>query len=547
MHVAHPLGNTTPDPTNTSHCPTTNRTQGLFHGAAGQLACFRAAGGVLWVAGVADPPNPRPDHHPLMMSPLLREVQPATNPLSHEPQSAPAEAEPYEKPDVSSLVPPLCEGAAGFNIRLLSCLLLLVVLPTVLVVLYAEHEDGHAAMLIVAVLLFTSCCGVMCYVFGAAAFETLKPTAPPPRHGPFITGHHAAGMGDVQVGSGQNLPDLLGRPDMPSPQAVTMLPRPPPKPPRRIYLIYNPYGGGGGAKLVAENVLPLFESRGVNVKLIETEYAGHPVTLGRTLPLEGFDALCIVGGDGSCHELVNGLLSRPDKRKVPLGFVPAGTGNSVMLDLGTWDPRVAAERICDGYITAIDTIHVTDSEGLNLHSINGVFWGLIGNVAVSAERAWLRKALGPKRYDAMAVWGVFKKQSFQAVVTIDGEQIESKRYTTMFVNNTQHFGKALRATPDAFLNDGKADVCMLEAGGLGVPRQLEVFQQLPTGAHWWNSAIQIRTAKHIRLVPEEVTGKCLCNIDGEVATFSSHLDMRVMPGNIQVYAPHDIAPMDPAR
>ena len=317
-----------------------------------------------------------------------------------------------------------------------------------------------------------------------------------------------------------------------------------------MYLIYNPYGGLGAAKRIVDDIaLPTFAARGVAVEVIQTEYAGHPKVLGRTLDLTGYDAMCIVGGDGSCHELVNGLLTREDGQRCVLGFIPAGSGNSVMLDLGTWDPKVATERICNGQTMEIDTIHVTDNANLSLHSVNGVFWGLIGNVAVSAERPFLRKLLGPKRYDAVAVWSVFKKQNFKASVDIDGKRVsDNKEYTTLFVNNTQHFGRALRATPDAYMNDGKIDVCMLEAGGLGIPGQLQVFQQLPTGAHWWNNAIQMQAARHIRLTPCVPAGydkKQLCNVDGEVCTFTTFIDMKVVPKNVTIYAPREVPPLDP--
>lgn len=46
----------------------------------------------------------------------------------------------------------------------------------------------------------------------------------------------------------------------------------------------------------------------------------------------------MIGGDGSIHEVINGLLQRDMKGEplIPLGFIPGGSGNSIMLDLGTW-------------------------------------------------------------------------------------------------------------------------------------------------------------------------------------------------------------------
>ena len=47
----------------------------------------------------------------------------------------------------------------------------------------------------------------------------------------------------------------------------------------------------------------------------------------KNLELDRYDAIVAVGGDGTCHEVVNGLMQREDKRKLPLCFLPGGTGN----------------------------------------------------------------------------------------------------------------------------------------------------------------------------------------------------------------------------
>lgn len=53
----------------------------------------------------------------------------------------------------------------------------------------------------------------------------------------------------------------------------------------------------------------------------------HSFELTYNLDIDEYSALILVGGDGTFHEAINGMLFRPDKKKLPLAFIPNGTGN----------------------------------------------------------------------------------------------------------------------------------------------------------------------------------------------------------------------------
>ena len=62
-------------------------------------------------------------------------------------------------------------------------------------------------------------------------------------------------------------------------------------------------------------ILPIWEGEyKIQVRVLKTERAGHAVELAKMTDLTNVDGLCILGGDGSFHELVNGFLQR--------GFIP---------------------------------------------------------------------------------------------------------------------------------------------------------------------------------------------------------------------------------
>jgi diacylglycerol kinase family enzyme len=101
----------------------------------------------------------------------------------------------------------------------------------------------------------------------------------------------------------------------------------------KVYLIVNPFGGKGRGRIVLKDALEEFAKHGATWETLETKHRRHAEEYARTIQLAGFDALCAIGGDGTFNEVVNGMLTREDRQRIPFGFVAGGTGNSTMVDL----------------------------------------------------------------------------------------------------------------------------------------------------------------------------------------------------------------------
>ena len=112
---------------------------------------------------------------------------------------------------------------------------------------------------------------------------------------------------------------------------------------RRLKVIVNPAGGRRRGLALLESARAVWEREfGIEVLVLETQHAGHARQLARETELEGVDALCVIGGDGSWHEVCNGYAERAEadaasggaSPPTPLGLIPGGSGNSVARDLG---------------------------------------------------------------------------------------------------------------------------------------------------------------------------------------------------------------------
>ena len=142
---------------------------------------------------------------------------------------------------------------------------------------------------------------------------------------------------------------------------------------KKYYLTVNPYGGGKKGPKILKDVLPLFEQKNIELNIIETEYAGHNRDLANQLNMDGYDGFCRIGGDGTLNEAINGLLSRKDRLKFPIGLITGGTGNSFMHDLDCLDPIEAANKI--GYpvvmkIASPQIVHKSDAGGVKVNLTN---------------------------------------------------------------------------------------------------------------------------------------------------------------------------------
>jgi diacylglycerol kinase (ATP) len=102
--------------------------------------------------------------------------------------------------------------------------------------------------------------------------------------------------------------------------------------PKKIKLILNPTANHGRSMQIAADLRPLMSEHTADWS--GTEYPGHAIELARQAGEQGYDLVVAVGGDGTVHEVINGLMQVPAKTRPALGIVPLGSGNDFAHILG---------------------------------------------------------------------------------------------------------------------------------------------------------------------------------------------------------------------
>jgi len=294
----------------------------------------------------------------------------------------------------------------------------------------------------------------------------------------------------------------------------------------KIAVAINPAASFGRTRNAGHQAVEFIRAAGRDVVVLEAENYGALRRLVDQSLAAGVKALVVVGGDGMVHLGVNALADLD----VPLGIVPAGTGNDVARLLGL--PRNDVEAACRRLLRALDDGgRRIDAGRVTAAGRSTYFAGVLsaGFDAAVNERAnswsWPR---GKSRYNLAMLreLGSFRKITY--TVTADGVTWNQPALL-ISVANGHSIGGGMKITPDALPDDGWLDMFVVKP--LSRIQFLAVFPKVFAGKHTGHPAVDIRRVRKVRLEAEGVVAYA----DGErVAALP--VEVEVVPGGLWVLA-----------
>src|SRR5574341_1261911 len=114
-------------------------------------------------------------------------------------------------------------------------------------------------------------------------------------------------------------------------------------PKHKVKLIINPNADLGRAWRWASDLRPVAEEFG-GADWTGTVYPTHATELAWQAAEDGYGLVVAVGGDGTVHEVINGLLKAPPEKRPRLGVVPLGSGNDFAHNIGVNQNSALAAR-----------------------------------------------------------------------------------------------------------------------------------------------------------------------------------------------------------
>ncbi len=303
-------------------------------------------------------------------------------------------------------------------------------------------------------------------------------------------------------------------------------------------VVLNPAASGGAGARLRQEVERALQAREIPFRMAETERPGHARKLAREALHAGVDRILVVGGDGTVHEVANGLLQDDVPGPVPpIAVVPVGTGNDFFRMVG------ASRSVKE----AMDTL-----EGGDVHEFE-VGWARFGDggryfvnllgvgvdVEVLRRRAGFRRLRGLPQYLAALATALvgFRPQEFR--LSLEGPTGEIRGRTLLAaVTVGPSVGGGFLLNPSASPEDGLLDLFFV--GPLGPLTIARYLPRVIRGTHQGLPKLHLRRFRKGRL--ERVDGQpFFFEMDGELMPDPvTALDMEAQPARLPVLLPRRV-------
>jgi len=295
---------------------------------------------------------------------------------------------------------------------------------------------------------------------------------------------------------------------------------------KRIKFIINPISGTRDKEFIESYIIKHIKHTEFFYDIDYTEYAQHATLLAKGAVEKNYDAVIAIGGDGSINEIARALF----QTDTAMGIIPNGSGNGLAhyLDIPL-NVGKAIEIINDFKIVSIDTATINNKLFVSVAGL--------GFDALVAEGFAQSKTRGFFSYLKVIIQNYFTYKRGTYIIYCDGKKFEKKVMMITLANSNQ-FGYNSIIAPDAFINDGLIDVCLIEKVPFVEAPLLSLLLFLKRIDV--SKRIEIFKAKELTIIQNK---KRVIHIDGDPFTLSKKLHIKVQPNTLKVIVPrktHDI-------
>lgn len=300
---------------------------------------------------------------------------------------------------------------------------------------------------------------------------------------------------------------------------------------RRVKLIFNSHADNGRAWRVAASLQATIEQHG-GADWTGTEYPTHATELASAAARDGFDVVVAVGGDGTVHEVVNGLMEVAPEQRPALAAVPLGSGNDFCFNNRIpEDPDEAILRAFSGQPRPVDLGSVRDGDGRLEYWDNSLGIGFDAATVINSRS--ISRLQGLAMYLLAVIRTILRDHHAPRMqITTDQEELDLELLMLTMCNGPRE-GGGFFVAPDAHSDDGVFDYAMVEY--VTRPMMFRMIPEFMRGTHGRFRQVRLGRFRRLELTADR---PLLIHTDGEVFANAStnvrQLSVEILPQALQV-------------
>ncbi len=285
---------------------------------------------------------------------------------------------------------------------------------------------------------------------------------------------------------------------------------------RKALFIINPISGGKKKDGVPELIDKHLDPKAYKATVVFTDGVAHATQIAREAA-NVFDMVVAVGGDGTVNEIASAIVGT----NTTLGIIPFGSGNGLARFIGIpMDASKAIQSLTIGHVESIDSATLNGKPFFNMAGMG--FDAHISEVFSHGKKRGFITYIK----SSMQEIAKYKSQTYQ--LNIDGTDYEREAFMLSFANSSQ-YGNDAHISPDASVQDGLLDVCVIKPFPLWRFPEMGIRMMMKTADK--TKYVEIIRGKKITVKRSEPGP---VHLDGEPQIMGTDVQIQIVPGSLKV-------------
>jgi len=286
-------------------------------------------------------------------------------------------------------------------------------------------------------------------------------------------------------------------------------------------ILINPVAGRKNGEKYGIRIQKLLKKYNILSSIHVSKHAEHLTELAKEFSSKNKCRFYSVGGDGTLNEIMQGIIGTDSEIVV----TACGTGNDFVKSISKYKSmRKIITKSINATSIPIDIMKLNN----NKYCINILSGGFDAMVGKNVDKfRWLPAVSGTVKYNLSILYTLFENKNFRFKVRLN-DRIIKQNFTLIAISNGKFYGGGICPSPDAIVDDGMLDICMIDSTS-----QLTKLMLLPkykSGKHINLKQVKMEKAKKITIVSSK---QFPVNIDGEIF-YTKKLKCEVIPNCIKI-------------